>query len=218
MRRMLALLLPMVLATFLLSCGPFTPRSMISWVDFIQFDDIFYLGTGDSYNLTLSDLGPQHGEVLFRVEGNIHNEKYHNKDGDAAFHDPGTLVYTLKGYKPEFRLAILEENRVRIYEANRNPKAVKGADLFDLENKVEYITVNSKDGSTVLGTIDNPQIVDDLVAMTLAAGLSQIAPRTALSSIISATTSWMERKSTDHIGSKLVRCGRVSLCPKNSPT
>lgn len=41
---------------------------------------------------------------------------------------------------------------------------------------MEYITVNSKvDGSTVLDTIDDPQIVQDMVAMTLAAGLSEAA-------------------------------------------
>ena len=52
------------------------------------------------------------------------------KDGDAAFLDIGTRVYTVKGYLPTFRLAAYLDGVLQLYEADTNPCARTGADLL----------------------------------------------------------------------------------------
>lgn len=147
---------------------------MIEWVDFIKFSDITYTGSNYNYNnnLTIDDLGPEYAQVNFNVSGSIHDPRYSSKNGDAAYHNAGTPVYTINGYAPEFRLAVYENGIVKIYEAESNPRAVKGADLLDLVSKVDYISINSEvDGTTVLATINDPLIVQEMVKMTLEADL-----------------------------------------------
>jgi len=57
---------------------------------------------------------------------------------------------------------------VKIYEASRNPAATTGADLLDLKDKVEHISINSEvDGTTVLATITDPLTIANMVGMTL---------------------------------------------------
>jgi len=143
-----------------------------------MINDITYYGDGYNYNntLTLADLGPQYAQVLFQVDGNVHNPNYTSKNGDAAFYAPGTTIYSLKGYKPEFRLALYEDGRVIIFEAGNNPGATKGADLMDLKDKVESISINSEtDGQTVLAVISEESEVDKIVEMTLDADLREIS-------------------------------------------
>lgn len=156
-------------------CGVFERPLCIMWVDFIMFNDISYHDDGYNYHNSLSfdDLGPQFDTVNFRVADNVHTTRYSTKNGDAAYHDKGTPVYTITGYAPEFRLAIWRGGEVKIYEAYHNPKATTGADLLDIRNKVSFISINSEiDGSTFLGTIDEQAIVAEMVEMTLNAPLT----------------------------------------------
>jgi hypothetical protein len=126
---------------------------------------------GDGRPLTESDLGPQYGTVQFKYADNVHEPEYmskHGKDGDAAFLEPGTPVYTVKGYQPTFRLAARMDDHIALYEADTNPQAQKGRDLLDLAGKVTRIGVNSEqDGTTELGTIDDPAQVVALVQLVL---------------------------------------------------
>lgn len=149
-------------------------NGLISWVDFIKFNDITYHADGYNYDNSLSfdDLGPQFDTVNFKVADNVHTTRYSTKNGDAAYLEKGTPVYTINGYAPEFRLAVMENYRVKIYEASQNPKAKIGADLLDIRNKVSYISINSEtDNLTVLAKIEDQAIVDRMVEMILAAGL-----------------------------------------------
>lgn len=152
-----------------------TPQvyAIIDWVNFIYFGGITYVENFDNsaHPLTESDLGPQFGTVQFKYADNVHEPDYmskHGKDGDAAFLEPGTVVYTLKGYQPTFRLAARMGDRIALYEADTNPRAQKGADLLDFGGKVTRIGVNSEeDGTTELGTITDPAQVAALVKLIL---------------------------------------------------
>ena len=151
-----------------------TPQmfAIIDWVNFVRFGGITYIENDNSGRpLAESDLGPQVGTVQFKYEGNVHEPDYsskHGKDGDAAFLEPGTVVYTVKGYQPTFRLAAHMGDRIALYEADTNPHAQKGSDLLDIGGKVTRIGVNSEqDGTTELGTITDPAQVDALVNMIL---------------------------------------------------
>jgi hypothetical protein len=96
------------------------------------------------------------------------------KDGDAAFLDIGTRMYTVKGYLPTFRLAAYLDGMLQLYEADTNPRARTGADLLDIAGKVRYIGITSEqDGVTELGAIRNARQVAALVALILQAPVNQ---------------------------------------------
>jgi hypothetical protein len=159
--------------------GP-TPHTIIDWVDFVQFNGIMYVANSDSHanaQLVAADLGPQFTTVKFKVDGNISNSGYHPKDGDAAFLNVGTPVYTVKGYASTFLLAAYYNNQIVRYMIDRNPHATTGADLLDIGGKVTRIGVNSEtDGTTELGAISDPAKVQSLVALVLAAPVKQNVP------------------------------------------
>lgn len=166
-------------------CGCASPKAnvpgntttiAIDWVNSIQFQGITYLATYSRVGRKLqeSDLGPIFATVRFKLEGNVNDPGYRSKDGDAAFLDPGTPVYTLKGSSSQFRLAAYQDGQLILYEADTNPHAKKGGDLLDIAGKVQYIGVNSEqDGVTELGAIKDRQQIANLIDMVLNAPINQ---------------------------------------------
>ena len=149
-------------------------ESAADWVHSVQFDGITYLAkeslggsiiTEGERALAIEDLGPELYRVAFRIDG---YGGYAHRDGDATYLNPGTLVYSVKGYAPEFRLAALEDGNVRLFEADTNPLAKTGEDLLDIRGKVTAINVLSEeDGRTVLAIIDDEGVVENFVELVL---------------------------------------------------
>jgi hypothetical protein len=148
----------------------------INWIDFIQLNDITYLRrTSQSVPLKESNLS-LYDESKFEVAKNVHNPGYMIKNGDAAFLEAGTPVYSLSGYSPYFRLVVRKDGEIFIYEADTNLNAKKGSDLLDIGGKVESIGTNSKiDGKTELLTIKDQAQIDELVRMILDAPVDQVS-------------------------------------------
>lgn len=169
----LLLLVPILLVVA--GCGPLGQRVIVDYVDFVQHDGIRYLVPFGNVGrpLTAADLGP----VLFTVSRNVQESQPQggpSRDGDAAFLPVGAPVYTVLGYPATFRLAAHHDNRLFLYEANANPNAHTGADLLPIGGKVTAIRLLSpEDGTTMLGTIADPQEVERLVALVLAAPVNQ---------------------------------------------
>lgn len=156
--------------------GP-TPHTVIDWVDFVKFNGIMYVANSDSHadtQLLAANLGPQFATVKFKVDGNVSDGSYRTKDGDAAFLDVGTPIYTVKGYAPTFMLAVHRDGQIIPYIVDGNPGATTGADLLDIGGKVTRIGINSEaDGTTELGAISDPRKIQSLVALILAAPVNQ---------------------------------------------
>ncbi len=150
----------------------------ILWNDSIWFGSItcrakYNLG-GDRV-LTFGDLGPELYRVAFRVADHP-GSNYGFQDGDATLENPGTPVYAVKGYAPEFRLGISDGRNVRVYEADMNPMAKVGEDLLDIRGKVTTINILSEhDGRTLLDTIDEESTVESLVEAVLGSPVDQEA-------------------------------------------
>ena len=151
----------------------------ISWVPMMQFSGIHFVRLGWSaagqggHDLGVEALGPELYRVAFRGDGNA-SAFYRYQDGDATCLNPGTPVYSVKGYAPKFRLGTLEEGRVILYEADTNPSAKTGQDLLDIRGKVRAIDILEDDDTlTLLGTIDEEREIDQLVEMLLAAPVDQ---------------------------------------------
>lgn len=153
-------------------------HTIIDWVNVIKFNGITYQSMYLKLGRTISeeDLGKEYARIQFKLEGNVQDASYQLKDGDAAFLDAGTPVFTVKGYKPEFRLAAYIDGKLSLYESDTYPKAKTGADLLDLVGKVQYIGVNSaEDGVTELAAIKDPATVTALVDKVLGAPVDNAA-------------------------------------------
>lgn len=148
--------------------------SMIDWVNFVRLNGIEYVGASSSGSLASNRLGAVVATVHCRMEGSVLDPGYQPKDGDAAFLNPGTSLYAVKGYKRSFRLAALQDGRLTLFEADSNPAARVGGDLLDIGGRVSYIGINSEqDGATELAAIKSTAQVDALVRMVMEAPVNQ---------------------------------------------
>ena len=168
------------------------PRETIAdWLHSIQFGGITYLAKGSlgepiitegERALTIEDLGSEIYRVAFRIEGYSGS----HQDGDATYLNPGTPIYAVKGYSPEFRLAALEDGTPRLFEADTHPEAESGEALLDIRGKVTSIDVLSTTNSikvlgtkvengedVVLGKIEEERAVKRFVELVLESPIDQ---------------------------------------------
>ena len=90
----------------------------IDWANFIQVGSTQYLaGPETQAILQESDLGPVYTTVKFRVSDNVCDPHYRLRDGDAAFLEPGTPVYQVKGKPPTEQLAARLNGKLLVYRA-----------------------------------------------------------------------------------------------------
>lgn len=140
----------------------------IDWMDFVRFNDIWYMRVYSSSNISENLIDKKIGEIKFQVSENVHDPNYKTKNGDAAFSKKGTELYKLKDYNKNFRIAARVDNKYYLYQVYNNPRAKKFKDILDIENKVIYIGINSeKDGRTELAAIKDENKVKLLVDMLL---------------------------------------------------
>ncbi len=163
-----------------IGCGSGSSESFTikDWVDFVRFGGITYihLHVDREPPLEEGDLGPEFARVAFKYEGNVSDpaRTKNGRDGDAGYLDPGTPVFAVKRYKPEFLLATRRMGGLFLYVADTNPSARTGADLLDIGGKVQYVGVNSPvDSSTELAAVRDPLQVEALIDMVLVAPVDQ---------------------------------------------
>src|SRR4030042_1542039 len=94
-----------------------TSSTHIDWVDFIRFNGITYIRTVQQLPYSEEEL-EYFDEVQFRVDVNIDALGYQIKDGDAAYLDEGTRIYSIKGYSPDFRLVAETGTELLLFEAD----------------------------------------------------------------------------------------------------
>jgi hypothetical protein len=111
-------------------------------LDFITFDGVHYLRWAEEPGraLTRADLGIEFATVECSY-GEDRVGCAFGRDAAAAFMPAGTRVYAVRGYRTEFRLAAVVNDRVFLYQVWRNPRARVGANLFDVAGKVRAIDV-----------------------------------------------------------------------------
>jgi hypothetical protein len=149
----------------LTGCG--ISQTLIDWVDFVKLNDIQYLQ--NNYSIDANNLGSQIGEVKFRLSGNINDPNYKAKNGDAAFLEKGSPIYTVNGYKSSFRIAVRSSNNIVVYQVFNNPNAKIGADIADIFNKVEYIGINDETNDKEIIAIRDVTKINEMVDMLLKA-------------------------------------------------
>src|SRR3954465_11272913 len=98
MRKSISLLILVIIILAGCKSSPFGQNAVIDWVDFIKWNGKMYDGI---YSGVLADeqyIGEKLGEVKFKVADNVSNPEYKTKNGDAAFHEKGSEIFTIKGH------------------------------------------------------------------------------------------------------------------------
>ena len=104
------------------------PQAAADYVDFVQVGGITYhAGTRGPAGRELRDrdLGAQVSVVRCKLADHVVEEPGGYLDGDAAYLDPGTALYAVRGYRPSFRLAARREGKLVLYEAAADPAALR---------------------------------------------------------------------------------------------
>jgi hypothetical protein len=140
-----------------------TVHEEISWVDIICVGDRHYM-RNEFDGTNPIPIGDEVAKVMFNVSSNIFDSSYRIKDGDATFLPVGTPIYEVTGYSPTTRLAVVQGGVHMIYDVNSSESATHGSDLLDIDNKVDYITLNDEnDGVSVLAEIRDEKDVQAIV-------------------------------------------------------
>lgn len=164
-KHLLLLFLLLVPALLFSACGP-TPAFHCEAMPFyVQYKGISYYAVYAYSGRALreSDLGS-----AITTVGNGQNQ------ATSCQLDAGTQVYTVKGYQPTFRLAA-HYNGITLFEIAYNSQAKTGADLLDIDGKVQSISLDStrvnSQGTpvTTSNQIKDPQQVSALLKMILTA-------------------------------------------------
>lgn len=114
---MLALL---VIAACRLPASSTACNTQIDWVNFIQVGSTQYVAGPQTPTLIQeSDLGAVRARVKFKVSGNVCDPGYKLNDGDAAFLDPGTAIYEVKGQPAGEQLAARFSGGILLFRAMR---------------------------------------------------------------------------------------------------
>lgn len=153
-----------------------------SWAfDFVGFHGITYSAesNGAGRPLTPADLGPVFDTVRFRILGtpceyNPDAPECQRTEGVALSLPVGTPVYSVKGYRPAFRLAAYKRGALILFEAVINPGARRGGQLLDIGGKVRSIGIQSTpDPRTTLAIIRNRREVARLTHLIVRAPVNQ---------------------------------------------
>jgi len=142
----------------------------VDYVSFVKLDGITYTQLGVYAEAPWPPaLGERIGEVTCRLSGNA-PLYYRSKDGDAAFLNPGTPIYSLRDYAPSFRVAAesLTVDGFAVYEASTNPNAKMGADILDIRGKVRLFRVRGATGGLSRPTdVHDADEIASIVGMVL---------------------------------------------------
>ncbi|WP_088044703.1 hypothetical protein [Bacillus sp. EAC] len=127
MRRVNRFFVLFILLIFLLvGCrsNHFGDHAIIDWVDFVKWDGIEYNGIRSGILADEQFIGKKLGEVQFKVADNITNSGYKIKNGDAAFHEKGTEIYTIEGNSDLIAL--------------KDKSAINGYSVYYARDKTDY--------------------------------------------------------------------------------
>ena len=131
-----------VIALALVVVATASRASAQTTLDFVTFDGIHYIRWHDEAGRSLqpSDLGIEFATVECALYDDRQGCPF-GRDAAAAYIPAGTRVYAVRGYRTNFRLAAVVNDRIFLYQAWRSATAKVGGDLYDIAGKVRAIDV-----------------------------------------------------------------------------
>ncbi|GLC31594.1 hypothetical protein [Clostridium omnivorum] len=135
MRRAFMFICSLVITAIFIGCQPVTKQVCIDWVDAIKVNGKVY---SNNYRQIITDekiIDKEIDVVKFKVAENINDPEYRLKDGDATFLQPGTKIFSVKGYDKNKVAAVKVGVNWILYIAEGNRDLVT-------EDKEEYISAS----------------------------------------------------------------------------
>jgi hypothetical protein len=147
---------------------PFDGHSVIDWVDFIKWEDIEYNGI---YSGVLADekyIGEKLGTVKYKVADNVTNPNYKIRNGDAAFHEKGTEIFTING-QPNL-IAVKDGTQINGYKVYYSRDATEQQWHFknvpiDKVNVVEIYQPYTSEGNKLLNKYRNREELNHILEL-----------------------------------------------------
>lgn len=151
-------------------------ESIIDWVDFIKWDNKSYEAVYDAVLTDESYIGEAIGTVTFKVADNVTNSNYKTKNGDAAFHEKGTVFFAVKG-EPDL-LAVKDDEEIggyRIYYTRDAGKYRWRFQDMPLENvkRIEFYSIYTAEGNKLLSTWESPDDIQE-IGQLLTSSMEQV--------------------------------------------
>lgn len=153
---------------FLVSCNsisqPFS-HTIIDWVDFVKINGKEYDAL---YSVIIADpknIGEKVGEVKFKVSDNVSNPSYRTKDGDAAFWNKGTEIFSV--IDREDLIAIQDKSSVNGYRIYYSRSEDSNFNFHYKDINLETIKkIELYDGNTILiNTLEDEKDINDLLSI-----------------------------------------------------
>jgi hypothetical protein len=149
---------------------PFDGHSIIDWVDFIKWEGIEYDGI---YSGVLADevfIGEKLGTVKFKVADNVTNPNYKIRNGDAAFHEKGTEIFTIKG-QPNL-IAIKDASQINGYKVYHSSGVKEQQWHFnnvpiDKVNEVEIYQPYTSQGNKLLSKFTKHEEINRILQLLI---------------------------------------------------
>lgn len=135
MRRAFMFIFSMVITMIFIGCQPVKKQVCIDWVDAIKINGKVY---SNNYRQVITDekiIDKEIDVVKFKVAENVNDPEYRLKDGDATFLQPGTKIFSVKGYDKNKAAAVKVGVNWILYIAEGNRDLVT-------EDKEEYISAS----------------------------------------------------------------------------
>ncbi|MEY9976806.1 hypothetical protein [Lysinibacillus sp. RC79] len=154
---------------FLMGCQsiPFGgSQIVIDWVDFIKWNGIEYDGINNGILADKSLIEKELGEVQFKVADNVSNSSYKLKDGDAAFQEKGTKLYSVKG--EDDVIAVKDQSAIngyRIYFTRESTEYKWYFDHVPLDQvkKIELYKFFTPEGKKQIAAFVDKTEIDDFL-------------------------------------------------------
>lgn len=161
MRKTVSLLILLVIV--LSGCQTQGQHAVIDWVDFIKLDGKMYEGIYSGVIADETYIGKKLGKVKFKVADNISDPEYKIKNGDAAFHEKGTDIFTIKE-EPNL-IAVKSSQAINGYNIYYSRDEEKNHWQFkdmpaEKVNRIEIYQEYTSDGTKRITEIINPEQVN----------------------------------------------------------
>ncbi|MEH6994401.1 hypothetical protein V7075_17070 [Neobacillus drentensis] len=150
------LIIFLFLSTFLASCNQSSltigcPDGAIEWVDLVKIDDVTYQhqfeAAPDEPLSTQIEEGEPIGKVTYKMADNACSD-HKMRNGDAAYLEKGTTVYTVKGYPSS--LMVVANDKVYVADQKKDAKTI--GDIYPIKGLVKEVHIESTDDGSRIHT------------------------------------------------------------------
>ncbi|MEY2430303.1 MAG: hypothetical protein QOC92_28 [Acidimicrobiaceae bacterium] len=152
---------------------PSGPAVAVDYVNFVQLDGVSYLASSWPDALPAGiKLGPPVATVCREVS--TLSGIVGPRDRDAGFLAPGTSLLRIDGHDSRVAIAAEFNGRMTLFEADSNPTARTGGELFDYSSGLSRVRIlDGISGTHLVRELTDPEALGDLARAIMSARVDQ---------------------------------------------